>query len=207
MRPAIILLLAGTIGQLGCLQWVVPAHEPSDAPAVGASSRSFPSDIFDTLNNPTDAHAELCANDGLHPNFPNDADRITKAFCQDLVAGGSIPQPHGLADLLTLLDLDFKDPNGGNGVGGNPGFAILGHSSALTARKVSSITPTAFVFTPPPADGIASRSDYVFLAFDPGETFVEVASHDPTARRGQLLPRALRQGLHHTPAAARPTTC
>ncbi|MGZ3438621.1 MAG: hypothetical protein ACXVDD_03870, partial [Polyangia bacterium] len=38
---------------------------------------------------------------------------------------------------------------------------------------------TAFVFTPPPADG-SKPSGYVFLAFDPGETFVEVASHDPT---------------------------
>ena len=42
------------------------------------------------------------------------------------------------------------------------------------------MTPTAFVFTPPPADG-SKPSGFVFLAFDPGETFVEVASHDPTA--------------------------
>ncbi|HEX9102910.1 MAG TPA: hypothetical protein VF997_11940, partial [Polyangia bacterium] len=156
-----------------------PAHAPSDAPA-SVQQPLVPRDIFETLNNPTDAHSELCANDGMHPKFPNDADLITKTFCQDLVPGGSIPQPHSLADLLAQLGLDFKDPNGGNGQGGNPGFAILGHSSALTARKVSTLTPTAFVFTPPPADG-SKPSGYVFLAFDPGETFVEVASHDPTA--------------------------
>ncbi|HXU71842.1 MAG TPA: hypothetical protein VN947_21055 [Polyangia bacterium] len=178
MRSVIVTMLAGALLQLGCLQWVVPAHAPSDAPA-SVQQPLIPSDIFETLNNPTDAHAELCDIDGLHPNFPNDADQITKAFCQDFVQGGSIPQPHSLADLLALLNLDFKDPNGGNGVGGNPGFAILGHSSALTARKVSTLTPTAFVFTPPPADG-SKPSGYVFLAFDPGETFVEVASHDPT---------------------------
>ena len=165
--------------QLGCLQWVVPNHDPSDAPAT-VQQPIIPRDIFETLNAPTDAHNELCANDGMHPNFPNDADRITKMFCQDLVPGGSIPQPQSLADLLVLLGLDFQDPNGENGQGGNPGFAILGHSSALTARKVSTLTPTAFVFTPPPADG-SKPSGFVFLAFDPGETFVEVASHDPTA--------------------------
>jgi hypothetical protein len=89
-----------------------------------------------------------------------------------------MPQPTSLHELLQLLDLDFKDPAGGNGTGGNPGFAILGHSSALTARKVSSITPTAFVFTPLAADGTVPR-DYIFLAFDPGEQFVEVASFSP----------------------------
>jgi hypothetical protein len=82
---------------------------------------------------------------------------------------------------MTLLGLEFKDPNGGNGVGGNPAFAILGHSSALTARKVSTVMPTAFVFTPPPADGSAPKGQYIALAYDPGEQFVEVASYDPTA--------------------------
>ena len=97
--------------QLGCLQWVVPAHDPSDAPAT-VQQPIIPRDVFDTLNVPADAHSELCANDGMHPNFPNDADRITKMFCQDLVPGGAMPQPQSLADLLVLLGLDFKDPNG-----------------------------------------------------------------------------------------------
>ena len=178
MRALGTLLLVGTTLQLGCLQWVVPAHDPSDAP-TSVQQPIVPKDIFDTLNAPTDAHTELCTGDAMHPKFPNDADLLTKVFCQDLVPGGSIPQPQSLQDLLVLLGLDFKDPNGENGKGGNPGFAILGHSSALTARKVSTLTPTAFVFTPPPADG-SKPSGYTFLAFDPGETFVEVAAHDPT---------------------------
>jgi hypothetical protein len=142
----------------------------------------IPSNVQVTLKNAADAHSELCSNDGQHPNFPNDADLITASFCQDLVPGGVMPTPHSLDDLLKQLHLDFKDPNGGNGVGGNPGFAILGHSSALTARKVSTLTPTAFVFTPPPADGSAPSGQYVILGFDPGEEFVEVASYDPTAK-------------------------
>ncbi len=172
---AVVAMLA----QLGCMQWFVPTHEPAASGPATVQQPIIPSDVFATLNNPTDAHAELCANDGLHPNFPNDADKITATFCQDLVPGGVIPTPHSLADLMAQLGVDFKDPSGGNGTGGNPGFALLGHSSALTARKVSTLTPTAFVFTPPPADG-SKPSGYVFLAFDPGETFVEVASHDPT---------------------------
>jgi hypothetical protein len=139
----------------------------------------IPPDQFITLKGTADAHAELCAADDQHPNFPDDADLITKTFCQDLKPGGTMPTPHGLADLLKQLGLDFKDPNGQNGAGGNPAFAILGHSSALTARKVSTITPTAFIFTPPPADGSKPKG-YVAVAFDPGEHFVEVASHDPT---------------------------
>ncbi|MCU1281768.1 MAG: hypothetical protein JWM53_5314 [bacterium] len=178
MRPVLLLALVSTL-QLGCLQWVVPNHDPSNAPAT-VQQPLIPRDIFETLNAPADAHTELCGNDGTHPNFPNDADRITKMFCQDLVPGGAIPQPHGLDDLLVLLGLDFKDPNGENGKGGNPGFAMLAHSSALTARKVSTITPTAFVFTPPNPDG-SLPADFIFLAFDPGETFVEVASQDPTS--------------------------
>ncbi len=178
MRSNGLALLLVATTQLGCLNWVVPPHQPGDTPK-SIQSPIIPLNIFETLKAPADAHAELCASDNMHPNFPNDADLITKTFCQDLVAGGSIPQPHGLADLMKQLGLDFKDPNGGNGTGGNPGFAMLAHSSALTARKVTTLTPTAFVFTPPPADGSKPKG-YVFLAFDPGETFVEVASHDPT---------------------------
>ena len=140
---------------------------------------TIPGDVFSTLKPPGPAHDDLCMTDSMHPNFPDDADLLTKMFCQDKKPGGVIPTPGGLADLLRLLNLDFKDPNGGNGVGGNPGFALLGHSSALTARKVSTLTPTAFIFTPPPADGSAPKN-FAFLAFDPGEQFVEVAVDDPT---------------------------
>jgi hypothetical protein len=89
-----------------------------------------------------------------------------------------IPAPKGLDDFLKILGLDFKNPAGGNGTDGNPAFAILGHSSALTARKVSSITPTAFIFSPLLPDGKVPV-DYLFVAFDPGETFLEVASFSP----------------------------
>ena len=138
---------------------------------------ALPDDVFDTLAGPDEAHAELCAHDATDTTFPDDADRITKAFCQD-VKGGAVPEPGGLSDLLDLLGLSFASPTLGNGSGGNPGFALLGHSTALTMREVSSITPTAFVFTPLGAGG-AMPADYAFLAYDPGEAFVEVAAFSP----------------------------
>jgi hypothetical protein len=167
------------IAQAGCLNMVIPPHASGNAPAT-VQSPIVPHNAFETLKGVADAHAELCAPDDQHPKFPDDADLITRTFCQDVKPGGVMPTPHSLADLLKQLGIDFKDTsaNGGNGTGGNPGFAMLAHSSALTARKVTTITPTAFVFTPPPADG-SKPSGYVFLAFDPGEQFVEVASHDP----------------------------
>jgi len=167
--------------QAGCLEMVAPLHPGSSNAPSTVKAPLIPADAFITLANPTDAHAELCANDGMHPHFPDDADLITRTFCQDLKPGGKMPQPTGLADLQKQLGLDFKDAGGENGRGGNPAFALLGHSSALTARKVSSITPTAFVFTPPPPDGTAPSPGFVFLAYDPGEQFVEVASQDPTS--------------------------
>jgi hypothetical protein len=187
---------------MGCM--VGDAQPGLDVGPSTIEPPSIPADVFATLNPPTAAHAELCANDGAHPSFPNDADRITREFCQDLVPGGAIPAVHGLADLQALLGLGFADPNGGNGVGGNPGFAILGHSSALTARKVTTITPTAFVFTPPPTDG-SKPSGYVFLAFDPGEQFVEVASHDPTADSVNLYIVLFDKACDSAPGGCTPT--
>src|SRR4051794_12147217 len=104
-----IALLTMMSTQVGCLQWVVPAHESGDAPKT-VQSPIIPLNVFETLNGFDDMHKELCDNDGSHPMFPNDADRITKMFCQDLVPGGSMPEPHSLNELLTLLGLDFKDP-------------------------------------------------------------------------------------------------
>ncbi|MBV8763007.1 MAG: hypothetical protein JO257_37320 [Deltaproteobacteria bacterium] len=127
---------------------------------------TIPADVFATLKDATGAHAELCDHDPADTTFPANADRITNRFCQP-----TLPTPHGFRDLLATLNMDF-------GAGHDPAFALLAHSSALTARKVSSITPTAFVFTPLGADGKPPR-DYTFVAFDPGEPFVEVASFSP----------------------------
>ncbi len=179
--PLVLVAALGTSG-LGCKQVVSGESVLSDAGATPSSieAAEIPPDFAVTLNVASEAHAQLCQPDDFHPNFPNDADMVTRTYCQDLVPGGVMATPHSLADLLTQLGIGFTNPNGENGTGGNPAFAILAHSSALTARKISTITPTVFVFTPPPADGSPPKGQYAFLAFDPGEQFVETAVLDPT---------------------------
>ncbi len=127
---------------------------------------TIPADAFATLKDAAGAHAELCDHDPADTTFPANADRITNRFCQP-----TLPTPHGLHEFLQTMNMDF-------GQGNDPDFALLAHSSALTARKVSSITPTAFLFTPLGPDGKPPR-DYTFVAFDPGEPFLEVASFSP----------------------------
>jgi hypothetical protein len=170
-------LLLGFVLQLGCLGNV---GDPQD---LATRSNLLPAHAFDALKSPTDAHQELCGGDNVqgHPNFPDDADVVTKTFCQDVKDGGVMPTPHSLADLLRQFGLDFKDSSGGNGVGENPAFTLAGSSSSLVARLVTPINPRAFVFTPPLPDGGVGA--YTILTFTRGEQFVEVASLDPTANQ------------------------
>jgi hypothetical protein len=164
-------VIAAAVSLVGCeVTSTVPV-------ATRPLPQALPGDVFDPLKDPAAAHAELCDHDPTDTTFPAQADRITNRFCQD-VQGGAVPQPHSLDELMSLLGLSFPNRTSGNGAGGNPAFAILGHSSALTAREVSSVTPTAFVFTPLRPDGTVPP-DYVFVAYDPGETFLEVASYSP----------------------------
>ncbi len=163
----------------------------------------LPFDLMLPLKDPVGSHAELCKNDGSHPKFPDDADKITASFCQDLKPGGVMPTPTSLADLEKQLGLDFKDVTAGNGKGGNPAFALLAHSSALTARKVSSLMPTAFIFTPPPADGSKPTGQYSILAFDPGEQFVEVASYDPVAQTMNFYAVFFQQACNSAPGGCK----
>ena len=119
----------------------------------------------------------------LHPNFPDDADLITKVVLPGPEARAAMmPTPNGLADApRPQLGLGFKNTAGANGEGGNPAFALLAHSSALTARKVTTLTPTVVRLHSASGRRFAPhRAAYVFLAFDPGEQFVEVAANDPT---------------------------
>lgn len=105
--------------------------------------------------------------------------RVTQAFC-----GGSTPNIRGIDDLLAAVGLSFKDRSerGSNGGNGNPGFAMLGHSSSIIARNVSAVNPRAIIFDS--AGGIAQRvRGYTVVGFTRGETFVELASEDPNTRK------------------------
>ena len=83
-RHGLTLTVLGLCGlvPLGCLDSLVPQHASDLAPSV-VHAPHIPGDAFVTLNAPADMHKELCDLDGLHPNFPDGADTLTRVFCQD----------------------------------------------------------------------------------------------------------------------------
>lgn len=103
-------------------------------------------------------------------------DKVTTALCKG-------PSITSIDQLLSALGLGFEDrtASGDNGVNGNPGFALLGHSSSLVAREISAINPRAFVFTPPPGQP-QRMPGYVVVGFARGESFAEIAAEDPNTR-------------------------
>ena len=142
--------------------------------------RALPDDVFTTLKNPADAHAELC--DPEHHRPPRsrlEADRITNRFCQD-VPGGAIPQPHGLDDLLSLLDLSFTNPSGGNGTGGNPAFRDP--RSLVRADR---------------ARGLLDHADRVHLLAARSRGHAAARLHVPRIRPGRIVRRG--RFVHNRP--------
>ncbi len=113
----------------------------------------------------------LCARAGAmqigNPNF----NAVTNAICKEKRAITS------LAELRDALGLNFvrSDPAGTNASVGNPGFALLAHSTSLVTRDISAINPRAFIFSPP--QGRPTRiPGFVVMSFNRGETFVEIAA-------------------------------
>ena len=110
------------------------------------------------------------------------ADPVSEALC-------ARPRIEGLADLQRALGLLIADPTRGNGEGGNPSFALLGHSTSLAGRLVSAINPRAFLFTSPASiarlRGPARRSPgFVAMGVTRGEQLVELVARD---RRSDAL--------------------
>jgi hypothetical protein len=137
-----------------------PAPPPPAAPGASADP-----DYFEHLPKHEAQLKILCDRKGQ--------DTVSKAFCAK--PGG--PKLTGLADVLAAVGLSFKDRTKGNGTGGNPGFAITGHSSSLVMRTVTAANPRAIVFTPPPAVGASAA--YVAMGFTRGEQLIEFATRDP----------------------------
>ena len=129
-------------------------------PLVGASLKTGATQL-----------AALCAR--------NNGDAVSKAFC----ASPTPPAINSLVDLQKLLGLDFKPGNIGNGTGGNPAFAMTGHSSSLVTKFTSAINPRAIIFTPPNSRGRVNTpkplASFIAMGFVRGEQFVELVSNDP----------------------------
>jgi hypothetical protein len=106
-------------------------------------------------------------------------DRLATSWCAT-----TPPTVTSIKELQTMLGLQFAAPNGNNAAGGNPGFALTGHSSSLVARFVSAINPRAIVFTPSPRPNNINNPrpnpGFVAMGFARGEQFAEIAAHDAT---------------------------
>lgn len=110
----------------------------------------------------------------------NRNDAVQRLFCAP-----TGPQISSLAQLQAGLGLGFNNPTAvgraGNGAGGNPAFALTGHSSSLVARSVNALNPRAIIFTP----GLPGRrgagpapAGFTAMGFVRGDRFAEIAAAD-----------------------------
>lgn len=92
--------------------------------------------------------------------------KVTTAFCTNAM------RPKSLIELQTALGLAFPANaaagRNANGTGGNPGYAVQGHSSSLVGKFVSAINPRVIIFDP-------SNAMDVVMGFVRGEQFAELA--------------------------------
>jgi hypothetical protein len=130
----------------------------------------------------------------------HNGDYVAKAFCAQ-----PAPTITSLRDLEGLVGLALQPGNTYNGskggamkppnYGGNPTFALAGHSTSLVKRITSAINPRVILITPngeggpPPGQPTtpslyAPNPSFVSLGFVRGEEFVELVANDPTADGG-----------------------
>jgi hypothetical protein len=151
------------------------ADDPADPSASAPAGSNDPTDTrievmpdpFQGLLRGKDQTAVVCAR--------GQQDNVTKALCDN-------PSITSVTELQAALGLGWKDRSeqGQNGSSGNPGFAILGHSSSLVMREVSAINPRAFVFSPTPGQPVRIPG-FVVMGFARGEPVVEIAAEDPNS--------------------------
>jgi hypothetical protein len=147
------------------------ASDNFDAGPDGGTLDTVEDPLYFLPTGPTQLKA-LCAR--------NLGDAVSKAFCTPATP----PVINSLVDLQKLLGLDFKAGNIGNGTGGNPAFAMTGHSSSLVSKFTSAINPRVIIFTPPKTRGRVNTAQplasFIAMGFVRGEEFVELISNDPT---------------------------
>jgi hypothetical protein len=105
---------------------------------------------------------------------------VTRALCADDV------DVRSLRDLQHALAIGFDDDDDDDD-GPLPGFSLLGHSSALPVRSVSTINPGVVIVSlpahPPELNGRPGRlrddGDVLALAFARGDQLVEMAVKPP----------------------------
>jgi 5-methylcytosine-specific restriction endonuclease McrA len=116
----------------------------------------------------------VCEKIASMPNIANNA--VMQKFCVQKM------RPKSLIELQTILGLQIVNPNlttrGDNGSGGNPAFAVQGHSSSLVGRFVSAINPRVLLMSP---DAVGNADpNFVIMGFVRGEQFAEIIINSPT---------------------------
>jgi hypothetical protein len=136
-------------------------------PAAFACKPALDVDLLSHLPRGEDQRRALCAR--------NHDDAVSNAFC-----GERAPDVSSLADVQRLLGFTLEG-------GAISGFSLIGHSSALPTRSVSSINPGSVIVSLPtgqPPDGAPLNGDpgprrddgnIVALAYARGDQVVELA--------------------------------
>ena len=164
-----------------------PTAEDSSPPQDDAQTTDAPPGAKPGSNDPRDPQVEVLPDvlEGLPKGAAQLAivcargqqDKVTRALCGN-------PSLGSITELQDALGLAFRDRSSRaqNGGGGNPAFALLGHSTSLVTHEVSAINPRAFVFSPPPGRPVRING-FVVMGFVRGEPFVEIAAEDANQRK------------------------
>lgn len=122
---------------------------------------------------------------------------VRRKFCVDKV------RPKSLIELQQALGLAVTDPTltarNQNGTGGNPAFAIQGHSSSLVGRYVSAINPRAVIMTPDNLGNNTANPNFVVMGFVRGEQLVELIANDTVSGKPEFYLLAFRQECNDAP--------
>jgi len=106
----------------------------------------------------------------------------TRSVVRDVFCVEPRPVVTSTQELLSVLGLGFNGPGGMDAQielgSGNPSWAVLGHSAALSRRVVNPVNPRVIVHTE-----VASHYDptpgFVAIGLVRGEGFAEIITHDP----------------------------
>lgn len=138
----------------------------------------------------------MCSQSSLYQN------RVVTAFCTNKL------RPKSLIELQEGLGLGFKNPNnpttanninnarGLNGVGGNPAFAIQGHSSSLVGRFVSPLNPRVIIISPELLGNNSSNPQFLVMGFVRGEQLVELAAKDSKTNQVEFYLLSFKQACN-----------
>ncbi|MBJ93895.1 MAG: hypothetical protein CMP23_05395 [Rickettsiales bacterium] len=143
------------------------------APACDSDIYPTEAELFDSMLSGDEQLEALCA-------------RLvrtgTESKVRDVFCDGTPPTIDSSAALLAAFGLSFNGPLDLTAQAeldnGNPGWAALGHSAALSRRSVSPLNPRVIVHSQVRSH-LEPSPGFVAVALSRGEDFAEIITHDP----------------------------